>query len=387
MYEVFKQFLEMDLEMQLLIIIEHLAFFMYLISVLYLFVFALFSLLRSSAKYPKAQKQYKYAVIFVADEDEDIVVESVKSFLNQDYPKSNYDIIVVSNNMSEQTNSDLSLLPITLLKTDIKGDYKSEALKQSVAKLNGNSYDAVVVMNADNTVDVDFLDKVNNAYYSGGMAIQAHRIKKDVHTNTAVLASVSEEINNSIFRRGHVNLGFSSALIGSGMVFSFDWFSENIQKTISIGIDKQLEAMLIEQSIFIEYLDDVYVYGVSVNNVDKFRKQRSMWSVNRKDNIKLAKNKLPSAIINGNYDYCDKVLQWIIPSRIILFGTLVILTILMTFIYWPFSIKWWVLLIMLMVSFALAIPDALIDARLIKAIKSAPMIFLLTFKNMFKKRG
>ena len=43
-------------------------------------------------------------------------------------------------------------------------------------------------------------------------------------TNTAVLDAVSEEINNSIFRKGHTRLGFSSGLSGSGMAFEYDLF-------------------------------------------------------------------------------------------------------------------------------------------------------------------
>lgn len=71
---------------------------------------------------------------------------------------------------------------------------------------------------------------------------------------------VSEEINNSIFRSGHTRLGFSSALIGSGMAFDYDWLIQYIYKATHVGVDKQLESMLLSQNIYIEFLEDVYTY-------------------------------------------------------------------------------------------------------------------------------
>ena len=83
-----------------------------------------------------------------------------------------------------------------------------------------------MLLDPDNDVDTDMLLKINDAYYSGCNAMQTHRIAKRRDTNIAVLEAVSEEINNSIFRKGHTGLGFSSALIGSDMAFDFKIFSQ-----------------------------------------------------------------------------------------------------------------------------------------------------------------
>lgn len=100
---------------------------------------------------------------------------------------------------------------------------------------------------------------MNDALDSGIQAVQAHRTAKNRDTDTAVLDAASEEVNNSIFRRGHVALGFSSALIGSGMAFDYKWFRENIACCTTSGEDKELEALLLRQGIYIDYLDDVRV--------------------------------------------------------------------------------------------------------------------------------
>lgn len=385
MKQILRQFLELDLATQVFLVADHLLFLLYLVAVLYLLFFAVSSLFRLGAKYPKAKKKYRYLVIFTSN-GENQVAESVRVFIEQDFPKENYDVVVVSNNESDETNASLAQLPVTLYKGEFSGHYKTLSLQFVMDKLKDQKYDVVVIMEGNNTADKDFLEKINNAYYSGGMAIQAHRVAKSLDTDISVLDAVSEEINNSIFRRGHVNVGFSSGLIGSGMVFSYEWFRDNIMDVTPVGLDKQLETRLIQQYVFIEYLNDVYVYGDKASNTSEFEGQRRQWSKNTQDNLKLALRKLPSAFFHKNYDYCNKLFQWIMPSRILLIGTLVLITVAMTLISWNLSIKWWGLLVMLIVAFSIAIPDSLVDARFVKAIRTLPKIFILMVVNKFRRK-
>ena len=45
-----------------------------------------------------------------------------------------------------------------------------------MSQLQEGQYDIVLIMNADNVVDTNFLEVVNNTYASGSNAIQTHRI-------------------------------------------------------------------------------------------------------------------------------------------------------------------------------------------------------------------
>jgi len=97
--------------------------------------------------------------------------------------------------------------------------------------------------------------------------------------------------------------------------------------------------------------------------------------------------KLPKAFFSGNWDYCDKLLQWMMPPRIILFGFLVIFSIVTTWYDWSLSLKWWGITFILIISFFMAIPDYLVDNRFQKAIISLPLLFILMFLNLFRLRG
>ena len=159
-------------------------------------------------------------------------------------------MIVISDQMREDTIARLEGTTAMVTQISDPRSTKIYALQKAIEYIEDNklSYDMVVVLDADNVVNPHFLDKINDAFYSGCLAIQTHRVAKNRDTNTAVLDAVSEEINNSIFRKGHTRLGFSSGLSGSGMAFEYDLFKKMIQ---DIDVKSNNPHHLIDRNIFI----------------------------------------------------------------------------------------------------------------------------------------
>ena len=364
-------------------------FLIFLVSVLYLFVFALFSIKKKTYTYPAARKKYRFAVLFPAYKEDSVILHSVKDFLKNEYPRDLYDVIVISDQMSEETNKKLLNLSAKVVEITNSPSTKTNALRKAVEYIDNEAikYDIVVVLDADNLTDNDFLEKINDAFYSGCSAVQTHRVAKNRDTNIAVLDAVSEEINNSIFRKGHTLIGFSSALIGSGMAFEYELFKECIMSSKHIGVDKQLEQILLLQNIYIEYLEVVYTYDEKVANKNSFYDQRRRWLSNQFHNLFNGLKNIPLAILRGNWDYCNKLFQWMMPPRIILFGLVIIIAVIMTVVNWPLSFKWWGLLLLLCITFSLAVPDYLVDNRFKKALASLPLIFILMCLNFFRLKG
>jgi cellulose synthase/poly-beta-1,6-N-acetylglucosamine synthase-like glycosyltransferase len=357
------------------------------ISVGYLFIFAAAGMAKTAYSYPRATKKYRFAVFFPAYKEDKVIESAVHSFLQQEYPKEFYDVIVISDKMKNDTNLRLQQLPVELLIVDFENSSKAKALNFAMDKLSNQKYDMVVIMDADNTVQSDFLQKLSNAYESGANVIQAHRKAKNINTNTAILDAVSEEINNSIFRKGHVKIGLSSALIGSGMAFEYGWFKENIKKVYTSGEDKELEGLLLKQRIYIDYLDDVPVYDEKTPKDEIFYNQRRRWIASQYNALINSIVDLPGAIISRNIDYADKIFQWMMLPRIILLGVISIISVLLTVIDWEASLKWWGILFLLGLAFCMAIPDYLVDKRLTKAVKKVPWLFILMFLNLFRIKG
>ncbi len=358
-----------------------------LLPTLYLFVFAAFSMQRRREPYPPARKQRRFVTLIPAYKADAVVVRTAQAALAQAYPPELHRVAVIADRLQPATLVELRKLPLTVIEVAFENSSKAKALTAAVEELGPDAADAVAILDADNLVGGEFIARLNEVFDAGVEAVQAHRTAKNRDTDTAVLDAAGEEINNSIFRRGHVALGFSSALIGSGMAFRYDWFRANIRRCVTSGEDKELEALLLRQRIYIDYLDDVEVLDEKVQAEQAYYNQRRRWIAAQFHALGSAVKNLPGALFSGNFDYCDKLLQWCLPPRMLLVGLIPLWAAAMTFLDPWCSVKWWIALMLMLFALAMALPDAQADAKLGRALRRVPMLVLLTAANLFRLGG
>ena len=167
-------------------------------------------------------REASFLVLYPAYHEDKVIIHSVQQFLQSDYPKDKYHLAVISDHMEDTTNAQLGSFPITLLQPTFEKSSKAKALQYAIDFFDSRdekTFDYVVILDADNVVRPDFLTQLNASCEQGHRAIQCHRCAKNSDNDIAVLDGVSEEINNTLFRRAHNVIGMSSALIGSGMCF------------------------------------------------------------------------------------------------------------------------------------------------------------------------
>lgn len=357
------------------------------LPVLYLFVFALFSTRRRRETYPPAGRQRRFVTLIPAYKADAVILRTAEAALGQDYPRELNRVVVIADRLQPRTLDELRKLPLTLLEPSFEKSSKAKALNFAIDALGADAADCVAILDADNLPCPEFLARLNEVFDAGVEAVQTHRTAKNRDTDTAVLDAASEEINNSIFRRGHVALGFSSALIGSAMAFTYDWFRRNIPSCTTSGEDKELEALLLRQGIFIDYLEEVRVLDEKVQAEGAYYNQRRRWIAAQFYALAAAVRELPGAVARGNWDYCDKLLQWCMPPRMLLMGLVPLWTAAITVLAPAASIKWWITLLLLLFALAVALPDDQTDQRLGRALRRLPVLFLLTFKNLFRLGG
>src|SRR5574344_1288744 len=208
-------------------LIDWILFIFLALCVSYLFVFAFASLFYKDKKYPDTQEKHSFLVLFPAYAEDSVIINSIKTFLKQDYPKEYYQIVTISDHQKEETNKQLQALPITILIATYQNSSKAKALTLAIDTIQGN-FDTVIILDADNLAPHNFLSEINKMRASGAQVIQVHRKGIVNQSQISLLDGVSEEINNGFFRKGHQALGFSSALTGSGMAFDYAWFKKNI---------------------------------------------------------------------------------------------------------------------------------------------------------------
>src|SRR5574344_1333642 len=367
-------------------VIDIILFILLGISVFYIFFFALFSLKAGHEKYSRATKNYKTAVFIPAYREDNVIEECVQHVIAQEYPKDLFEVIVIADHMGNDIVDRLSKLPIAVIIPNFERSSKAAALKYAVEQIKVD-FDIAIVLDADNIIEKTFLQDIADAFDNGMEVVQAHRIAKNTDTSVAILDDCSEEINNEIFRKGQVAVGFSANLIGSGMAFKYRWFRDNVKKLETAGEDKELERLLCKDRMFVDFLSETYVYDQKVSKSSSFYSQRRRWIASQFGIFAKSISEFPNAIFNGNIDYANKIFQWSQPPRVILMGFIGVITILMTMLYVISSIKWWILLLLLGLTFAFGIPDRLVNKDFKKAIASVSLLGLMMFVNLFRTRG
>lgn len=347
-------------------------------TVLYMGIFAIAALFHNKPDIPKAKKMNRFVILIPAYMQDQVIEQTVLSVLSQAYPQRMFDVTVISDHQDEITNMKLAQYPITLLTPNFEESTKAKSLQYAILNLpEFKIYDAVVVLDGDNIIDQYFLDQVNDAYeIAATRAIQTHRISKNRDTTAARIDAIFEEINNAIFRRGHISFGLSAALAGSGTVFDFNWFKTNVMRAKTAGEDKELEALLMRQDIFVDYFDDIYVYGEKKRTTSTLNEQRSRWATQQFSNLFKNIRYLPGAIFRKQYNLADKLIQWMLVPKINMFGVILIMSLILPFIYLTLAIKWWILGSLALFIFALATPDYLVDEMWDNTFLRSPFVSL-----------
>ena len=362
----------------ILYIIDWTLFAFVALTVLYMGVYAVASLFEKSSVLSKAKTQNRFVVLIPSYQQDDVIEHTVISILGQTYPQRLFDVVVISDHQREMTNMRLAQYPITLLTPDFAESTKAKSLQFAILNLpEFKIYDIALVLDADNIVGQDFLTEVNDAFETAATkAIQLHRISRNRDTAAARMGSIFEEINNNIFRRGHIILGMSAALAGSGTAYDFTWFKTNIMKAKTAGEDKELEALLLRQGYFIDYFDHILVYGEKQRTTTKMNEQRGRWTTQQIQNVFRNIKFLPGAIFRKQYDLADKIIQWMLVPRTSMVGIIMLMSLILPFIYFSLAVKWWVLGSLALFIFALATPDYLVDEMWDKTFLRSPFITL-----------
>ncbi|MBQ2208648.1 MAG: glycosyltransferase [Prevotella sp.] len=334
---------------------------------------------------PKAKKENRFIILIPSYKSGKSLLMTVKSILGQSYPQRQFDVTVIADHEDEMTMFHLAQQPITLLTPNFEKSSLTKSLQLAINNLpQFKIYDTLLILEAGDVVETEFLEQMNDAYEAAGTkAIQAHKLSLNRDTTSARLSAIFEEINNSIFRRGHIAVGLPAALASSGMVFDFNWFKSYLQTAKANWRDKELEAMLMRQHIYVDYFDKTSVFNEKARRAEDFNRQHRSIIMTQFRSILRNIRYLPAAITNRRYDMIDKLLQWMLIPRMILMAVILIMGLVVPFIYMTAAFKWWALFAIVVLIFAIATPNYLVDDKWDSTFFKLPAVLLSPILRKF----
>ena len=371
---------------KLFIYIDWFLFIWCAITVLYLGVFAFTSLFARHSETPKAKRQNRFIILIPTHKNGKSIEMTVNSILGQTYPQRLFDVTVIADHENEITLFHLAQQPITLLTPNFDKSSRTKSLQLAVNNLpQFKIYDVAIILDAGDVVEPEFLEQMNDAYESAGTkAIQAHKLSFNRDTVSARLSAIFEEINNSIFRRGHISIGLPCTMQSSGNAFDFAWLKDYLKYAKQSWSDKEMEAILTRQHIYIDYFDKIVVYGEKARQAEDFNRQHRSWILAQYKTFIRNVRHLPVAIVNRHYDLIDKLFQWMLLPRMIMMAVIVLMCVITPFIFFTTAVKWWAIFAIVLFVFALATPNYLVDEKWDSTFFKVPVVFMSTVLNKFR---
>lgn len=364
------------------------------LSTLYIFIFSFAGLFYHQSSLKATGKFRRMAVFIPGYKEDEVIVSVAREALKQDYPAEFYDVIIIADSFQPETILKLQEFPLKVIEVSFEKSTKSKALNSAMEQLS-EPYEVAVILDADNVMAADFLVRINGAFEQRYIAVQGHRTAKNMNTSLAVLDAISEEINNHIFRKGHRVLGLSSAIIGSGMAFDYEYFKQLMLTVTAVGgFDKEIELKMLKVGHKIQYLDDAYVYDEKVQKAEVFSNQRRRWlSAQLHYFTRYFGDSLKDLLLKGNIDYFDKAVQFVQPPRILLLGSLIIFGTIFSFVNYLtnnnilFIELWSIVGTACLLAFLFAIPVSFYNLQTAKAILSLPKGMVLMVGSLLKIKG
>lgn len=233
---------------------------------------------------PKIYKpQKKFSIIIPAHNEDMVVGPLVDNLLALDYPQELYDVFVIADNCTDTTAQTARSHGATVCERfDTSQRGKGYALEWFFNKLYHlpKKYDAVVIFDADNLVDPQFLQHMNNSLCNGAKIVQGYiDAKNPLDTWVTAAFAMSFWVSNRMMQLARFNLGLTNTLGGTGMAISVDLLKQIGWGATSLTEDLEfsLKALLLGHKTTFAY--EAVVYDEKPLTFKQAWNQRKRWAL------------------------------------------------------------------------------------------------------------
>lgn len=272
--------------MQLLYFLQQAIIWIITIYYFYQFVISIFSFIKLKDKPLVDKKENKFLVILPAHNEEKVIGNLIKSLQEQTYPKDRYDIYVIVDNCTDDTEKIAKSLGVNTFvrnEPDPKKRTKGFALQKFLSyilKEKRDEYDAFCVFDADNIVDKNFLKAMNKHLNQGEEVVQGYRDIKNPDDNWIASGyALFYWMMNRFYHLARYNAGLSSLMNGTGFMVKMDVIKDKGWDTNTLTEDIEFSLKTIIQGKKVGWATDAICYDEEPVKFKASWKQRARWTV------------------------------------------------------------------------------------------------------------
>jgi len=262
-------------------------------------------------------RQRQMAVLIPAHNEELYLPRLLATLQAQSYPKDGFRVTVIADNCSDGTVAACRPFDVDVLeRTDPEHGGKGHAIGWTLGRLDLNSLDAIVIVDADSLAAPDLLEQLNLQLERGDSVVQCYNaVANPGQSWFTRLMDVSRTISNDILHPGKRKLGLSSFLIGNGMCFAVPVLKAMPWNAFTVGEDMEYYARLVLGGYHVGYSRLAQVYHQESVNLRQASSQRIRWSSGRfQALVRFGPSLVWKGLSTANLMCLDAALPFVFPN-------------------------------------------------------------------------
>ncbi|GHB61422.1 glycosyltransferase [Persicitalea jodogahamensis] len=230
---------------------------------------------RAASPLVSSTREADYAIIVTAYQQTHQLPEVIESLLRLRY--NNYHIYLVGDNCDpdklppEQPKLKV-LRPESVLSSNTRSHF------YAIRRFE-RPHERLVIIDSDNLVDPELLNRLNERFDQGFQAVQGVREAKNIDTDLARLDAARDIYYHFYDGKLLFGAGSSATLAGSGMAFQVDLYEQCLGNSPveGAGFDKVLQAEIVRRGERIAFAPEAIVYDEKTTGSQQLVGQRARW--------------------------------------------------------------------------------------------------------------
>ncbi len=250
---------------------------------LYQLVISIGALIKLKEKPLIKDKKHKFMIIIPAHNESTVIGNLVDSTNKLNYPKELYDVYVIADNCTDNTKDIAKDHGAKVYERNdptkkTKGHALNWFLTQIVPNFN-TTYDAMIIFDADNIVDAEFLNAMNKSLCQGEKVVQGYRdIKNPTDSWISGGYAIFYWMMHRFYHLARYNMGLTPLINGTAFMVDMDLVREKGWNTRTLTEDIEYSLLTVMEGQKLGWQRKAIVYDEQPVKFMQSWTQRERWT-------------------------------------------------------------------------------------------------------------